>query len=362
MIEKITIKNFQSHKSSVLDLSPNVNVIIGSSDSGKSSIARAIGWALFNRPLGFSFKSHFSKKDEPVEVEIKFNDGILLRKKSHDQNLYCVNKERLETIGTDVPIKVLELHRLGKINYQSQFEKIFLLQDSPSEISKKINEILEIDLADELLKYINSSIFETRKEIKLKESEIERLRKEKDGYKYLDDLSRIIENLKLNLNKYNVLVERYRRLVFLASSIGSVLEEYKKILGLLKYGEYLERIKSNLEEYKKIQEKYSKLDKIIVSLREIEYELNKVSISDSLIERFTRTSSKIDELKKISEIWETCYSILSKVKVLNRKILESAEELKDLKERYINLLKKAKVCPLCGQTVAEKDLEKHIKL
>ena len=362
MIEKVTIKNFQSHKSSTLNLSPNVNVIIGSSDSGKSSIARAIGWALFNRPLGFSFKSHFSKKNEPVEVEIKFNDGVLLRKKSHDQNLYCVNDERLETIGADVPIKVLELHRLGKINYQSQFEKIFLLQDSPSEISKKINEILGIDLADELLKYINSSIFETRKEIKLKESEIEKLKKEKDSYKYLDDLSRIIENLKLNLNKYNVLVEKYRRLISLVSLIGSILEEYKKVLGLLKYSKQLERIKNNLEEYKKVQERYSKLDKIIVSLHEIEYELDKISISDSFIEKFTRTSSKIDELKRISEIWETCSSILSKVKVLNRKILESAEELKDLKKRYIDLLKEAKVCPLCGQIITEGDLERYIRL
>jgi len=362
MIKQINIKNFQSHKDSILTLSPNINVIIGTSDSGKSSIARAIGWTLFNRPLGFSFKSHFSKKNEPVEVEIRFDNGVLLRRKSRDQNLYCINGEKLETIGTDVPIEVLELHKLGKINYQSQFEKIFLLQDSPSEISKKVNEILGIDLADELFKRINSAIFETRKEIKLRESEIEKLEKERDNYKYLDDLGRIIGSLKLNLNRYNALVERYRRLTFLISSIGSVLEEYKKVLRLLKYSEYLEKIRNNLEKYKEMQERYSKLDKIIIGLRELEYELNKISISDSFIEKFTKTSSRMDELKKISEVWENCSSILSKVKILNRKILESAEELKDLKMEYINLLKKAKVCPLCGQTITEKNLEEHIKL
>jgi len=362
MVEQINIKNFQSHKDSTLILSPNVNVIIGTSDSGKSSIARAIGWTLFNRPLGFSFKSHFSKKNEPVEVKIKFDNGTLLRRKNRDQNLYCVNGEKLETIGTDVPIEVLELHKLGKINYQSQFEKIFLLQDSPSEISKKINEILGIDLADELFKCINSAIFETRKEIKLRESEIEKLEKEEDGYKYLDDLGRIIGSLKLNLNRYNTLVERYKRLTFLISSIGFILEEYKKVLGLLKYSKCLEKVKDNLEEYNKMQERYSKLDKIIVGLRELEYELDKISISDSFIEKFTRTSSKMDELKRVSEVWQNCSSILSKVKTLNRKILESAEELKDLKEKYINLLKEAKVCPLCGQAIAEENLEEHIKL
>ncbi|MCK9524299.1 MAG: AAA family ATPase, partial [Limnochordia bacterium] len=38
MIEKLTLKNFQSHKHSELEFAPGLNAIIGQSDSGKSAL------------------------------------------------------------------------------------------------------------------------------------------------------------------------------------------------------------------------------------------------------------------------------------------------------------------------------------
>lgn len=48
MISKITIRNFQTHKKSELEFTDGVNLIVGSSDNGKSSVIRAFRWLAEN--------------------------------------------------------------------------------------------------------------------------------------------------------------------------------------------------------------------------------------------------------------------------------------------------------------------------
>ena len=57
MIQSLQINNFQSHKYSVMELHKGVNVIIGPSDSGKTTILRALRWLVWNRPSGDAFRS-----------------------------------------------------------------------------------------------------------------------------------------------------------------------------------------------------------------------------------------------------------------------------------------------------------------
>ena len=48
-ITKISVKGFESHEDTVLDdLSPGLNAIVGISNSGKSSIVRALAFISYN--------------------------------------------------------------------------------------------------------------------------------------------------------------------------------------------------------------------------------------------------------------------------------------------------------------------------
>jgi len=49
-IKTITLKNFQSYKNQVIHCKPGLNLLIGTSDSGKSAILRAISFVLYNYP------------------------------------------------------------------------------------------------------------------------------------------------------------------------------------------------------------------------------------------------------------------------------------------------------------------------
>ena len=42
MIKKLHLKNCQSHKDSLLEFSPRLNVFVGDTDSGKSAIIRGL--------------------------------------------------------------------------------------------------------------------------------------------------------------------------------------------------------------------------------------------------------------------------------------------------------------------------------
>ena len=70
MIDKIKIQNYQSHENTELELSPGINVIIGETDRGKTSILRALNWMFSNRPLGEGFKC-----DKNIDSEVIYKQG-----------------------------------------------------------------------------------------------------------------------------------------------------------------------------------------------------------------------------------------------------------------------------------------------
>jgi exonuclease SbcC len=139
MISSITLTNFQSHDINFLRLSSGVNVIIGSSDSGKTAILRALNWCVYNRPSGKAHISYWNKdlKDETTVVITK-KQGQVLRIRGNDFNGYRIARGdpddvsviELEAVGTDVPEEVTKLLNLSEVNIQRQMDRPFLISES----------------------------------------------------------------------------------------------------------------------------------------------------------------------------------------------------------------------------------------
>ena len=55
MIDRVQILNFQRHGELKIVFDEQITTIVGPSDTGKSSVLRAIRWVAFNRPLGDGF-------------------------------------------------------------------------------------------------------------------------------------------------------------------------------------------------------------------------------------------------------------------------------------------------------------------
>jgi exonuclease SbcC len=157
MIESLLLSNFQSHEETRLDFVPGVNVIIGSSNSGKSALMRGLFWVLNNRPSGTAFVSHWNqdKKGEPVdntEVMVTTKEGgEVLRIRAKGANAYLIDGKTAEAIRTDVPPEVIEVLNMNDINVQRQMDGPFLLSESSAEVARFFNRIIHLDVIDTVL-------------------------------------------------------------------------------------------------------------------------------------------------------------------------------------------------------------------
>lgn len=158
MLEKLTLQNFEAHKNSTLEFVPGVNVIAGPSDHGKSSIVRALGLVLQNRPQGLAYIRNTEKdaKTKAVVTAI-FDDCEISRVRSKSENYYTLNGQQLKAMGATVPEEVASAARMDDLNIQYQFSRKmqhYLLSMSSGEVARYLNSLLELDIIDATLKKV----------------------------------------------------------------------------------------------------------------------------------------------------------------------------------------------------------------
>lgn len=152
-MHQVTIRNFQSHKDTKIELSPTVNSLEGVSDSGKSAAMRAMLWALTNDPDGTAIASYWAKDKkgkikEPVSVSI---DNIT-RTRSDDFNGYirytAEGEERYEALKGAVPVEIERAINMGPVNIQNQMDAPFLLSSTPGEAARYLNSLVGLEEID----------------------------------------------------------------------------------------------------------------------------------------------------------------------------------------------------------------------
>lgn len=154
MIESITIRNFQSHKASVLKFHKGVNVIVGTSDSGKSSILRALYLVLTNKPSGDAYRSWWGGA---TSITLKTLTKTIRRIRDKGTNIYGMDDEQYKAFGKDVPEEIsAHLNIEPELNIQTQMEAPYLIAQSASDVGRALNRVARLDGIDTALSNINS--------------------------------------------------------------------------------------------------------------------------------------------------------------------------------------------------------------
>lgn len=149
MITRVEIENFQSHRRTTLEFSSGTNVVVGLSDSGKSSVLRAINWVLSNRPLGEAFRSEWGGD---TSVVLHTSDGhIVERLRTDSENTYIVDGLSLRAFGTEPPEDVRNILRLDEFCIHGQMDPPFLLSCSPGEAARALNQAASLDDIDRVI-------------------------------------------------------------------------------------------------------------------------------------------------------------------------------------------------------------------
>lgn len=176
MISKITIKNFRSHEDTVIELHPGVNAIIGRGQAGKTNVKRAVEWVANNRPLGTKFVSWWAD-GEPTEVAVEVinPDGaylVTMAKAGTGSATYSImgpgwrKPEVFEAVGTKVPDPVRRVLNIDTVNMQAQLDQPYLVAGNKGDISRAVNRVIQIEVADKWLSELNARDGQNKQHVK----------------------------------------------------------------------------------------------------------------------------------------------------------------------------------------------------
>lgn len=193
MLKSLTVKNYQSHKHTRLEFAPGLNALVGQSQNGKTALLRALHWVLTNRPVGNAFRSWFAKGNENTEVALVFDDDTYVAAEkgktgSPDYWVGAHNKgeERYRKVGKAVPQAVVDLANMSELNTQEQLDPAFLVTAGAGEVSRIINGITGVEVADKWLKRLNRHKRQATATVTMRKRDIRDAKEELKAYAGLD--------------------------------------------------------------------------------------------------------------------------------------------------------------------------------
>lgn len=399
MLEKIEIKNFQSHQATNLHLSPNVNTLQGNSDCGKSAVMRALSWLVFN-PAGDYFISDWAKRGKtitaPCEVTLSVNGHEVTRRRDKDFNGYILDGQVFEATRNIVPPQVLSVLGLGEVNVQRQLDPPFLLSMSAGDVSRYINSLVNLTRIDKWTTAVNGRTRSLQQQVESGKQQVEKQQAEVDSYAYVENLEAVSKNLteiegklvKLNSESSALedSVDNWEKEHIVLNSLPNV----DKVLVLLKEAEAsyrkAEATASEISALKSLLQAHEEQAKAVASLPSVERVMGALQAAEEVDKKREQIKSKLvsvssDINKRLAifvpqvpdKLFEDV-ALLERWQNIKRNLKERTESLaNDLcnygtavslisnSERELEpLLQKLSimVCPLCGRTgIHEEDVE-----
>ena len=246
MLQKLKI-DFQVHQNKVIRLDPSVTVIIGPTDSGKSSIIRALRWLAVNKPQGDSFVPWNGNRTAKVKL---FVDGRwVVRRKGKGVNSYSLDGKTFKAFGSsNVPAEIAELLNIGQINFARQHDNPFWFMQSPGEASRELNSIINLSLIDQTMANLARWLRTAKTEVDISKNRLKEAREEKQklawikeaktDFDFTNDLKNDLERTR---NKGVLTASILNRIKILNERVQTCLEGEKQGLpGVLTGGQIVE--------------------------------------------------------------------------------------------------------------------------
>ena len=256
-ITSVTLKNFQAHKDTTVQFDKGLNIIVGESNNGKTSILRGILWAIDNQPLGNDF---IMAGENDCSVTINFSDGTYIERGRTVKNTGYYQIRYIDDNGkyidqtyrgftNAVPIEVANVHQMPKVNITkdiethlnvlSQLDGPFLLTESPLVKASAIGRITGTHVIDAAIKESNKTIQSNRK---LAKSYSEDLQQKENERKQLPD----IKSMEAFAKKYAYIVK------YITKLNDSVIKLNANLQQINQYQQQMMQEKERCERLKKV--------------------------------------------------------------------------------------------------------------
>lgn len=368
-VKSIDIENFQSHENTHIDFDAGLNIIVGESNNGKTSILRAMDWVVDNQPLGTDFIMTGKKY---CKVRITYdNDNFIERYRTlKDTGYYHVGF--VDNSGQDtyieykgftnnVPVDVMNVHQMPKINITkniethlnklSQLERPFLITENTNEKAAAIGRITGTNIVDVAIKNIGSNITADKKLLKANIKTKTELEAQKDlininkleslktfyesalnKIKELQDLYNSANNIKLTKENCDNNIVQYTKTI---DDCQTIIKKKKEV-------DEAQELITNINTMMNLLNKYKQCNESIKDLNTKINDCNKTIIQKNTINSCDNAISKIQSLIILLKKQASVNGLIDSQKYAINHFTKITSQTKDYeeKETQIEMIRK----------------------
>jgi hypothetical protein len=367
-IKKIIIDDFQSWEHLELEPSPYLSVIVGTSNQGKTGIARALSACIYGE-----WDTSWVRFGKPFcKITVVLDNGVSVkRRKGPKVNEYVLKVPNLEdqifsSVGVGVPEPIQRALNMNKISvtgidslnlgYASQLDSLFMLGGSKSFNAKILGKLTGADVLDIAIQSLNKDKRQITAEKNLKDLEITEIQTQVDKLAAIETYSAIIVDLEAKLASLALAEERVER-------IRSLFERVKVLKAAW------------LKETKK-QELLGPLD--LISIDQLAHKVDNIKTLSSLSHKIVNLWLSLEKQNKLQQLLQPVdisaipvlverVSTLKKTKDLAAKVIKNQRELvsktdelqqvvaqhKEAAKQYGDMLRSAGYCPICNRSTVD---------
>lgn len=390
-IKSIELVNIQKHKHITLSLS-GINVLIGETESGKTSILRGILWNILNNTSGEKLLNNDGAK--ACSVTITCGDDVVSRNWSKSENTYTLNGKKFSAIRTSVPDEVSKLYAVDSVNIQRRRDVPFMVYYKDTECAKQFGDMLDVSEIDRTIGASNAHVRELKTECDALSATVSSGEKELEELSFVDEAAESFSAIKelvvsadseeRKQERFGVLSDKLTQAVGYTNKYIALGDALKQFTALDKFSEDVTHIQDKLETHttlhtslmsaEELLDKYSKylgasrtlthLNDDASALREISIKGRKLSdlkkeFASLDCSKFENLDEAVKQLNQITNSAEEIGAIENKVHslfLLSTDYVQAQTDKTKKEDRYNALERKfksemPKVCPLCNQPI-----------
>ena len=341
-VQSLEITNFQAHKRLDIKFSDTITTITGESDRGKSAILRALIWLATNRPTGDDFIRYGAKE---CLVKAVVDGHTIERVKGKKNNSYILDGVEYKALKTDVPEDVCKVLNVHKNNIQQQFDPIFWFSQTPGEVGKNLNQIVNLEIIDNVMYELQSKSKNAKAEIGVLDSLIAEQEEQLQNEELVNKICEMTERIEKfqeqhwqNESKIAKLEEALHR----AESLVDKLDHARS------WQELYERLDSLFKEFITNNNSIRELETCINQIESINGMINKAELPPQLMELVNRTIQEDNRPQDMRKQWKELFNIVDDIEDTQKDLDKRNKEYKQTKDKLDQIIEN-NICPLCGR-------------
>lgn len=191
MLERIQIRNFQRWRKLDVTLE-RITTFVGPSDAGKSALVRWLRWICFNTPASTSFITH---GESLASGRLVVDGQTITRHRGAGRNTYHLGPKKFKSFQRKVPQPIADLLNIREVNFQRQLDPPFWFEKSPGQVSRELNQIVDLGIIDRSLARSAAQVRRYRSMVEVSEARLARAKQEVRELDWVSSLDAALERL-----------------------------------------------------------------------------------------------------------------------------------------------------------------------